>query len=273
MEQRKVKRWIYCFCMAIFPVLLKGQTDSFDEKNLLTRTMTYGIGYANVYDTYLSPQEYKGVELRLAWESMRTAGNNLSVQSFVQANASYTENYAENNNTFSGLVNWNYLLYYNLPLSENFKILAGGGSDLNGGFVYNLHNSNNPASVRAYLNLAASTIMLWDIRIKNKPFTLRYQANVPLIGVFFSPNYGQSYHEIFTLGNYDGVFNFTSLDKQPSVRQMFGVDAPIGNVKLRLTYMWDMQQSKVNGIRTHTYGHVFMFGFVKEFYRIRRKNK
>ena len=61
----------------------------------------------------------------------------------------------------------------------NFKLLAGGVGDFNGGFVYNLRNGNNPAQARAYINLAASGMAIWDLRIKNRPITLRYQVNLP----------------------------------------------------------------------------------------------
>ena len=35
-------------------------------------------------------------------------------------------------------------LLYTSRLTENFKLLAGGLIDANGGFVYNLRNTNNP---------------------------------------------------------------------------------------------------------------------------------
>ena len=118
---------------------------------------------------------------------------NVSVQNFFQADVGYTHNRADNNNTFSGLVNWNYGLHYQFRLTENFKLLAGGLFDVNGGFVYNLRNSNNPASARAYVNLDASGMAIWHLKIKRYPMVLRYQVNVPMIGLMFSPHYGQSY--------------------------------------------------------------------------------
>ena len=114
---------------------------------------------------------------------------------------------------------------------------------------------------------------IWDVRIKNYPVTLRYQMNLPVVGVMFSPHYGQSYYEIFTLNNKSGVVKLTSLHNQPSLRQLFTVDFPVGQVKMRLAYIWDAQQSKVNGIKTHIYSHVFMVGFVKELYLLRNKRK
>ena len=241
-----------------------------------TRATMYGAGFTNVYDTYLSPQEYKGIEFRISRESMRMTrwmDGNLSLQSFFQGNVGYTHNHVDNNNTFSALANWNYGLHYNFRLAPGFRLLAGGVADLNGGFVWNLRNGNNPASARAYVNLAASGMAIWKLRIRQYPITLRYQLNLPVMGVMFSPNYGQSYYEIFTLGNADGVVRFTSLHNQPSLRQMLTADFPVGRARMRLAYLCDLQQSHVNDIKTHAYSHVFMVGFVKEFYLLGNKKK
>ena len=158
---------------------------------------------------------------------------NVSLQSFFQADLGYTHNRVDNNNTFSGLANWNYGLHYNFPITSNFKLLAGGLIDLYGVFVYNMRIGKNPAQARAYINLDASGMAIWDLRIKNYPISLRYQVNLPFAGIMFSPNYGQSYYEIFTLGNWNGVINFTSLHNQPSLRQMLTVDFPVGRANMR----------------------------------------
>ena len=212
---------------------LQAQIDSLQAHRYVTRATMYGVGFTNVFDTYLSPQEYKGIDFRISRETIRMTklfDGNVSVQNFFQADVGYTHNRADNNNTFSGLVNWNYGLHYQFRLTENFKLLAGGLFDVNG-----------------------------------------YQVNVPMIGLMFSPHYGQSYYEIFSLGNSSGVIQFTSLHNQPSLRQMLSVDLPIGYTKMRFSYLADLQQSNVNGIKTHTYSHVFMVGFVKDLYRVSNK--
>ena len=169
------------------------------------------------------------------------------------------------------MVNWNYGLHYQFRITENFKLLAGALADINGGFVYNLRNTNNPASARAFINLDASGMAIWHTKINKYPLTLRYQVNLPVLGIMFSPHYGQSYYEIFTLGNSSGVVRFTSLHNQPSVRQWLSIDFPIRYTKMRISYVADLQQSDVYGIKTHTYSHVFMVGFVKDLYRIFNK--
>ena len=263
-------------CFGRVQAQLPVETEGLEQSRLVTRATMYGVGFTNVFDTYLSPQEYKGIDFRFSRESMRMtkwANGKLSLQSFFQADLGYTHNKVDNNNTFSALANWNYGLHYNFPITSNFKLLAGGLADLNGGFVYNLRNTNNPASARAYINLDASGMAIWELKIKNYPLTLRYQINLPLMVVMFSPHYGQSYYEIFSLGNSGGVVKFTSLHNQPSLRQMLTADFPVGRAKIRLGYIWDTQQSKVNDIKTHTYSHVFMVGFVKDLYLLRNKRK
>ncbi len=245
------------------------------ERPVLTRyvnrAVMYGVGAANVFDTYLSPQEYTGIEGRISRETMRMTrllDGNVSLQNFLQAHLSYTHNHVDNNNTFAGLVNWNYGLHYQFRITDNFKLLAGGLADMNLGFAYNLRNGNNPANAKAYINLAASGMAIWRLRIRNYPLTLRYQANLPFMGVMFSPNYGQSYYEIFTLGEYSGVVRFTSLHNQPAIRQMVSADLPVGGIKMRFSYLWDVQQAHVNKLKSHTYSHVFMVGFVRDLYRV-----
>ena len=49
----------------------------------------YGVGLTNVFDTYLSPQEYKGIDFRVSRELIRMTklfDGNVSVQNFFQAN-------------------------------------------------------------------------------------------------------------------------------------------------------------------------------------------
>ncbi len=243
-----------------------------DSTRLVTRSTLYGIGPTNVLDTYLSPQEYQGVEVRVLRESCRMSRlmqGRVMRQTLFQAHVGYTHNRVDNNNTFSSLCNWNYALHYRFPLSPQLTLTAGAMADLNGGFVYNLRNGNNPAQARGYANLSATGMAIWKVKMRRKPVTLRYQLSFPLMGLQFMPEYGQSYYEIFSLGHGKGVINFTSLHNQPSLRQFLSADLPVGKSTLRVGYMADLQQGKVNHIKWHTYSHIFMVGMVKTFYLIK----
>lgn len=237
----------------------------------INRAVSFGIGHSNIYDTYLSPQEYKGIDFRVSRESMRMTSKikNVSIQNLLQTNISYTENFANNNNAISGMVNWNYGLHYQFQLTPSFKLLAGGLIDANLGFIYNMKNGNNPASAKVYLNLAASGMAIWHTKIKKTPLVIRYQLNAAIMGVMFSPHYGQSYYEIFSIGNDKDVVKFTSLHNQPTIRQFLTLDVPIRQTTLRFSYVCDIQQAKINEIEWHMYNHTFMIGFVHNLFKLR----
>ena len=203
----------------------------------------------------------------------RLMDGNVSAQNLLQLHASYTENISQTNHTYGGLVNWSYALHYQFRPAKGLKILFGPMLDLNAGVVYNRRNSNNPAQAKAYGGLGASGMLIWKFRIKNYPMTLRYQANLPLLGAMFSPEFGESYYEIFSLGNGGRNVVFTSLHNNPSLRQLLTLDFPVGNTVMRVGYVCDLQQAKVNNLKSHTYSHDFMIGVVRNLYLMRGKNR
>lgn len=250
--------------------------DSLSHDKYIVRSVMVGAGKTNVYDTYLSPLEYRGPELRLMHESMRMTrlmGGRVSAQRIVQVNASSTDNISKSGKSYSGMFNWTYALHYQYNVDDRLKILFGPMLDLNGGFIYNTRNSNNPAQAKVYGSIDASAMAIYKLRIGRYPMTLRYQANIPFMGLMFSPEYGQSYYEIFSLKHSGNNVLFTSFHNAPTVRQMLTLDFPIGKTIMRAGYLCDIQQAKVNNLKSHFYSHNFMIGFVRNFQMIRGKNR
>lgn len=266
----KIENYIAFFCVCLISLQTQAQETLYNERStdpsIITRSTSYGIGMANVFDNYLSPQAYKGVELRISRESIHAASwapEEWKIQTYFQGYVDYANNRAENNNTVAGVANWNYGLHRLVYETPNFQLLVGGVADLNGGFIYNMRNGNNPANVRLHANIDASVRLLWHTHIKRVPFLLRYQLNVPLTGLMFSPHYGQSYYEIFSLGDDDGVMKVTTPVSQPTLRSLLSVDFQIKKTSLRVGYVCDLQQAKLNGLKSHIYSHSLMIGFVK----------
>lgn len=254
--------------LTCLPTRIQAQ-DSLQATRHVMRSVMIGTGHNNTFETYLSPLEYEGPEVRFAYETMRMTrlmDGNVSAQNLFQLHASYTENISQTNHTYGGLVNWSYALHYQFRPAKGLKILFGPMLDLNAGVVYNRRNSNNPAQAKAYGGLGASGMLIYRFRIKNYPLTVRWQANLPLLGVMFSPEFGESYYEIFSLGNGGRNVVFTSLHNNPSLRQLLTLDFPVGNTVMRVGYVCDLQQAKVNNLKSHTYSHDFMIGVVRNLY-------
>ena len=246
------------------------------KDSIIARSTLYGIGSTNLLDTYLSPMEYTGAELRFLRENRRQSkwmDGKTYRQSIFQANVSMMENKTGTGSEFSFLANWNLAYHYRFLRNNQWELLVGPNLDLNGGMIYNFRNSNNPVNVKAYANLGASGMAIYRFHIKEYPFTLRYQLNIPLFGIMFSPEYGQPYYEMSLSKDFGNNICFTSLHNQPSFRQFLTLDIPIKQTNLRIGYVCDIQQAKVNHLKSHAWSHTFMLGFVKYFQSVNQSNK
>jgi hypothetical protein len=245
------------------------QTDTLSGNKIIDKCHLFGIGSTNVLDTYLSPEDYTGLELRALSESSRLTNlihGKISYMSMSMGNISFLDYRNGNGSEIAGLYSYDIGWHYNWMLCDGrLRLQAGSLLDFNIGFIYNTRNSNNPAQAKLYLNLAPSFIATYRLRLWDHPFSLRYMLNIPVVGVMFSPNYGQSYYEIFSEGNYDHNAVATFPGNAPSLRQMLTLDFNIGKNTYRVGYMNDIQQSRVNNLKSHVWSHLFMIGFVKRF--------
>lgn len=227
------------------------------------------IGSANVLDTYLSAEQYKGFELRIISERRKPIKQkHLSWTISHHGCLTSLDNRAGNSNELGGMYKFLYSLNYNWHISQNISIQAGAGIDTRIGLLYNTRNSNNPVQVDASLQLSPSASVSYNNIIMCKRLaSLRYNIHIPLVGVMFSPNYGQSYYELFSQGNYDHNIVPTTIASTPSLCHSLTFDIQIRknkpDSKIRLGYLGDYQQSKVNQIKRHHYSHMFMIGWTK----------
>lgn len=253
-------------CIAVLATLttLASNAQERSHANMLA------VGSVEILDTYLSAEKYTGTDVRYINEATRPLKwNHISQTMLHQGEVKFVHNRANNNDEIGGLYNFQYHLRYNWNLCDNRLLLeAGGGIDANIGFLYNTRNGNNPAQARASLNIAPSVAATYRFHIKQMPVCLRYEAMAPLAGIMFSPNYGQSYYEIFNESNYDHNVVFTTIGTTPSLRQMLTIDIKPTKSRsrtwFRIGYMGDYQQAKVNNLKYHEYTHMLLIGIVKK---------
>lgn len=242
-------------------------SDTIPGNKVITNAQMIGIGSVQILDTYLSPEEYSGTEVRyLSHTERRREGSRWSRLLLHQGSFSYSKNRADNGNYVAGAYSFSYGMHFNWQfLGGRMNVRAGGQADLDAGFLYNTRNGNNPAQARFSLDVSPSAAVSYRFRLGRVPFKAQYEAAVPLVGVMFSPNYGQSYYEIFTRGNYDHNVVPTTIGCMPSLRQILTVDFTLCRTTFRIGWLGDYRQAKVNSLKYHEYSNLLMIGIVRSF--------
>ena len=266
---------VVCLAIALIPVGTRAQ-EAGDPTLLRSHATLFGVGYHNLLDTYLSPLEYTGTEVRILREHARLThlmNDRVAYQNTLQGYIAYCKSPTDDAKTISGMVDWTFAWRYQWQPSESLTLQAGPAIGTHLGFAYNTRNGNNPAQARIAVDAGLSAAASYRFQCLGKSFTARYQADLPLVGAMFSPNYTQSYYEIFSLGNYDHNICATHLFQAFNISQMLSLDMPLGNHTIRLGYLCNIRQSHVNHLKSHDWSHAFMLGYVKQFQLIKPNRK
>ena len=256
--------------------LFAQQTDSLAAKpcpndmslKVITRSHMLGIGGTKVLDTYLSDEHFSGIGFSfLATVERQRPTRRWSTLMEHEANFSFVKDRVRSKQELEGAYNFYWGKFYAWHLFDRrLKLQAGGLVNVLAGFIYNTANSNNPAQARLHLNLMPTGIATYHFQLFRRPVAARYELALPLAGIMFSPNYGQSYYEIFSRGNYDHNIVPTTFVSAPEWRHMLTLDAQLSSrLTLRVGYLGNMQQHKVNGLRQHVYTHRLLIGLTKRF--------
>ena len=230
-------------------------------------------GAANSLDTYLSPLTYRGTELRFTSQTvhnrpgrnwtyslthgLRLARETMRTNDGVRLEGGYDFSYSWQRKIVNRTVGyWGRLM-----------VTAGAGVDATVGFRYNAQNSNNPAQAEAAVCFTPAMAADWRFFLvspksgRRRALGLRYEAAVPLVGMMFSPAFGQSYYEIFSRGNYDHNLCTIWVGNAPSLRQRLLFNFKLLKRHFFIGYEGDYRQARVNDIKYHRYTNAAVLGW------------
>lgn len=227
---------------------------------------TIEAGTSHIADTYLSPLKYDGPKLGFSYERMQAMRFN--PQKWVMRlkwgiNGDMTRNPARSTSIYGLNIDFGWGMAHRWHVADNWTFMAGGSTGIDAGILYAAHNSNNPVSAKAAWTVNALGAAVYNGKIGRVPFCARYLAEMPLTGVFFSPEYGQLYYEIY-LGNHSNLARVAWPGNFFRLNNLATVDLRLGRTIVRLGYRCLIMSTKTSGIVTRDISHTAVIGFVSE---------
>lgn len=230
-------------------------------------------GSAHLADTYLTPLHYSGWHVAIMAQRSRAA--RFSPHSWTtQGNMSVAFDNAENPARNATMQNLELTASYGIlrrwtPITSlpRLTVALGPALQARAGVYFLSRNGNNPAAAKGAITADMVAKASMPISLGKLPVTLSYAVQLPATGVFFAPQYGQLYYEIW-LGQHSGLAhpawwgNYFNIDNQVSL------DIPLRNTSLRLSYHNTVLSTHVNHITTRCVTHAVGIGFVMDWQAI-----
>jgi len=223
-------------------------------------------GSSHLLDTYLSPLKYTGWHAAFNYErvqAMKFSPEKWRQQLDLGVEINSGENPARNATLLYGNLSaaWAMSRLWRLPY--RLTVTAGGRVEGNLGGIYNTRNGNNPAALKADISVGATASLGWDVNLWRLPVSLRWQTSMPLLGLFFSPEYDELYYEIY-LGNSHGLAHCGWPGNLFRWDNLVTADLGFGNTTLRLGFRSRIYSTEANHITTRTFSYSFVLGVVTD---------
>lgn len=218
-------------CMLVL-IQLKAQDQVEKTYPLKTVTDIAGFSAININDPYLSPLLYSGIGIRYTHSERQffSPDNQLwSMEGKISGIAGLTVNPASTSSILYAAADYHWGAYYHYRLEQGVQIIGGANVEANFGYKMNSRNVNNPVNLDLATGMNLSALVRYDIPLRSRFLRLNYSLEIPFIGCMFVPESGASYYEMYTLGNFNNAFHFSSpFNKQGSSSEL-SLDVPFSH--------------------------------------------
>lgn len=229
------------------------------------------LGGASVLDTYLSSIRYKGVNMRFSYERMQAMKFNPDkwiMQLDLGVDYTPAENPSKDLTIHTLMTDFKWGMMYRWKINPELQLFGGGNAEFRGGALYAPANSNNVVSVKLNMGMNLTGMAVYNRKIGKLPVTFRYQATLPVIGVFYSPEYGESYYEMY-VGNHSGLVHVGWIGNHFTMQNLLTADMHFGNTTLRVGYRGVIETSWINNLNTQIFRNSFVLGVCGEWMSVK----
>ena len=264
---KKIKSIFLYLSLFSFSVnlLAEGETPRYLLSN---KAVSVGIGSQREYDSYLSPLLYEGsgftlMSERLKYFSLRS--DKLSWYSEGNIQLGLLNNPAKSGTMIPFTFRYFFSVHRHIRPVQNMNILVGAMANMDLGGRFLMQNQNNPYSLNWSTNLWISAMCYYHLPLRRTTLTFREHFAMPVGGVMFSPEYMQTYYEIFALGHTGNVLLLTSFGGRLAWRNKISMDLPVPFCTFRFGFLAERTVTNVNLLETRSTNLSFLVGLVYNF--------
>ena len=242
----------------------KGNETGLLESRPVTGFYNIEIGGTSVLATYLSPLRYTGNKYTASgyWTKAMPFNPQHAVMDF-KGSVSYDRlmNPAKTaimiglNGSFSWGMAWR------KKFAKNMQFTVGGALQIAGGAYYLMRNSNNPVQALANGSIDLTGSVSIPFKIGKLPILFSDRVQIPSLGVFFSPQYGETYYEIY-LGNHKGLVHAGWWGNNFRIDNLLSFTLDFGKTSMTIGYSISAYNQWVNYLNTKIITNSFVIGVV-----------
>ncbi|MCM1348170.1 MAG: DUF3316 domain-containing protein [Firmicutes bacterium] len=232
-------------------------------------------GSAHIADTYLTPIKYSGWHTGFDYsrsQAMKFSPEKWTMHLNLSLGFDRVLNGIRNHSMLNGELKAKWGMTRRWKLPYNLSVGVGAQAQLMAGCLYLDRGGNNPASAKASFTLGLMGYAAWQCNLGKIPVTLRYQPSLPVTGVFFAPDYGELYYEIY-LGNHSGLAHWAHWGNYFSFNHELTADLRFGATTLRIGYKGAAYSTDVNHTVTNIFTHAAVLGVGGEWISLNPRKK
>lgn len=222
------------------------------------------LGKTSVLATYLSPLRYNGTSFTASgyWTKAMPFNPENAVMEF-KGDVSYSSlfNPAKTAKMLGLYGSFSWGMAWRKKLSDKLQFTLGGDFQIAGGAYYLLRNSNNPVQALANASLDFTASISLPFKIGKLPILFSDRVQIPSIGVFFCPQYGETYYEIY-LGNHKGLAHLGWWGNNFRINNLLSFTLDFGKTAMTLGYRISADNQWANYLNTKIINNSFVIGVV-----------
>lgn len=230
----------------------------------VTSTYSLEVGSTKVQATYLSPLKYSGRTLSASgnWQKAMPFNPYHAIMEFnAQGNFVSLLNPTKTASMVGLTASFSWGMAWRAKLPCDFQVTAGGAIGLEGGAYYLTRNSNNPVEAIATASLDITASVSKPFRIGKLPILFSDRVRIPSLGIFFCPQYGETYYEIY-LGNKEGLVHPGWWGNNFRIDNLLSFTLDFGRTAMTIGYRLSAYNQWANHLNTGIVTNSFVIGVI-----------